>query len=71
MATKTVRNKMTYLIQVDEDVREATAAEIAVIETLQTEQLNAKNADAEKAQAKEAIIAKLGITAEEAQILLS
>lgn len=62
---------MTYLIQVDEDVREATAAEIAVIETLQTEQLNAKNADAEKAQAKEAIIAKLGITAEEAQILLS
>jgi|688.fasta_scaffold690624_2 hypothetical protein len=62
---------MTYQIQIDDEVRDATPEEIAEIEARQVAAL-ARQAEAEaKATAKEELLAKLGITAEEAQLLLS
>ena len=55
--------------------REATAEEIAYIESAQAEALAAKQAqeqaDIAKANAKAAILDRLGITADEAALLLS
>lgn len=54
-----------------ETIRDATDAEIADIAARELEEVN-KKAEAEaKAQAKAALLAKLGITAEEAVLLLS
>ena len=51
--------------------RELTAAEMQIVEERQAEQL-AVQAEAEaKAQAKAVLLTKLGITAEEATLLLS
>jgi hypothetical protein len=62
---------MTYKIQIDDEVRDATPEEIAEIEARQAAAL-ARQAETEaKATAKEELLAKLGITAEEAQLLLS
>jgi hypothetical protein len=62
---------MTYKIQIDDEVRDATPEEIAEIEARQVAAL-ARQAEAEaKATAKEELLAKLGITAEEAKLLLS
>jgi hypothetical protein len=61
---------MTYIIQIDDETREATAAEIAVIEALQAEEANRKNEEAAKAVEKAAILAKLGISEDEAKLLL-
>ncbi len=61
---------MTYYIQIDDEVREATNEEVAQIE------LNAANAQAEeidkqtKAAQKQLLFDRLGITQEEAQLLL-
>ena len=61
---------MTYLIQIDDEVREATEAEAKVITELQTEAAK-KDADAQaKATAKAALLERLGITADEAALLL-
>jgi hypothetical protein len=57
---------MPYMIQIDDVVREATAEEAALIE--------AQRAQAEtietKAAARAAVLAKLGLTADEAAALL-
>jgi hypothetical protein len=61
---------MTYKIQIDDEVRDATAEEIAAIEAVVAETAT-KEADAQaKAEAKAALLEKLGITEEEATLLL-
>ena len=62
---------MTYKVQIDDEVRNATAAEIAEIEARQAAEL-ARQAEAEaKAQAKAELLERLGITADEAKLLLA
>ena len=62
---------MTHKIQIDDLVRNATPEEIEAIEARHAE-VNAKvEAEAAKVQAKAELLDRLGITAEEAQLLLS
>lgn len=62
---------MTYKIQIDDEIRNATAEEIAEIQLIQNAAL-AQAAEAEaKAEAKAALLAQLGITEEQAKLLLS
>jgi hypothetical protein len=62
---------MTYKIQIDDLVRDATAEEIAEIEARQAE-AELRKAEAEaKAQAKAELLERLGITADEAKLLLA
>jgi uncharacterized membrane protein YqiK len=61
---------MTYKVQIDDEVRDATAEEIANIEAI-TSETAAKETEAEaKATAKAALLDRLGITADEAALLL-
>ena len=61
---------MTYLIQIDDEVREATEAEAKVIADAQAEAKQKLEAEQSKAIAKAALLERLGITAEEAALLL-
>ena len=61
---------MTYKIQIDEVVRDATEEESAAIEAQIVEAQAQADALAAKATARQALLEKLGITAEEAQLLL-
>jgi hypothetical protein len=61
---------MTHKVQIDDLVRDATAEEIAAIEAVQAEKIAEHQALADKATAKAALLEKLGITAEEATLLL-
>lgn len=62
---------MTYKIQIDDEVRDATAEEIARIEASLAED-EARKAEAEaKVEARAALLEKLGITEDEATLLLS
>ena len=61
---------MTYKIQIDDEVRNATAAEAAQIEAAQAEAEAQAEAQAAKLAARQAVLAKLGITEIEAQLLL-
>ena len=62
---------MTYKVQIDDLVRDATPEEIAEIEKIQAakaeEELVAANRAADKAE----LLNRLGITADEAALLLS
>jgi len=60
---------MSILIQIDELVREATPEEIQEIELRASEAIAQAEALAEKQSAKAALLERLGITAEEAQLL--
>jgi len=62
---------MTIKVQIDNLVRDATAEEIAAIEAAQAEKIAQDQALADKATAKAALLAKLGITADEAALLLA
>ena len=62
---------MTYKIQIDDEVRDATPEEVAEIQARQIEAEAEAEAKAEKAAAKAALLAKLGIDEEEAKLLLS
>jgi|LakMenE01Jun11ns_1017448.scaffolds.fasta_scaffold9180721_2 hypothetical protein len=62
---------MTYQIQIDDLVRNATLEEIEAIEKVQAESLAQEQALLAKNEAKAALLDKLGITAEEAVLLLS
>jgi hypothetical protein len=68
MAIKTVKENMTYKIQIDDLVRDANADEIAAIE-LQKAELAAQRTEAEaKAEAKltaQSKLAALGLTVED------
>lgn len=62
---------MTYLVQIDDEVRNATPEEVAEIEARQAEVEAMKQAEAEKLQAKAALLDRLGMTDEEAKLLLA
>jgi hypothetical protein len=61
---------MTYKIQIDDVVRDATAEEAALIEAQRAEAEAQAEAQAAKQVAREALLTRLGITADEAQLLL-
>jgi hypothetical protein len=61
---------MTYKVQIDDVVRDATAEEAALIDAQRAEAEAQAEAKAAREVAREALLDKLGITAEEAQLLL-
>ena len=61
---------MTYKVQIDDLIRDATPEEVEIIEAEAAEILARKQAEAEAATAKAALLERLGITAEEAALLL-
>jgi hypothetical protein len=61
---------MTYKIQIDDLVRDATPVEVAQIEARQAEAVAQDDALALKQAARQAVLDKLGLTADEAQALL-
>jgi hypothetical protein len=61
---------MTYKIQIDDIVRDATAEEAALIEAQRAEAETAAEATAAKIAARQAVLDKLGLTADEAAALL-
>ena len=62
---------MTHLVQIDDEIREATEEEIAyskaIFEQAEKNELERKA----KAEARAALLERLGITADEAKLLLS
>lgn len=60
---------MTYMIQIDDEVREATVEEAAAIDAQQAEAEAAEAAKVAKEAAKAAALAKLGLTADEVAAL--
>lgn len=63
---------MTYKVQIDDLVRDATAEEIAAIESNAADELARKQAEADKQAAKEAAQAKLealGLTTDDLKAL--
>lgn len=61
---------MTYKIQIDDEIRDATIDEIAVLEAREVNVVDEVELQAQKAAAKADLYARLGITAEEAALLL-
>lgn len=61
---------MTYKIQIDDEVREATPEEAAAIDARQAEAAQAEAEKQAKEAARAAVLAKLGLTADEAAALL-
>jgi hypothetical protein len=61
---------MTYKVQIDDVVRNATAEEAAIIDAQRAEAEAQAEAQAAKQVAREALLTRLGITAAEAQLLL-
>jgi hypothetical protein len=61
---------MTYKIQIDDEIREANADETAAIDAQKAEAKAQAKAEVDKATAKAALLNKLGITADEAALLL-
>jgi hypothetical protein len=61
---------MTYKIQIDDLVRNATADEAAAIDAAQAEAKAQTEAQAAKLAARQAVLDKLGLTADEAVALL-
>ena len=61
---------MTYKIQIDDLVRDATTEEIEAIQAREAEAIAKAEAEAAKATARQAILDRLGITAEEAQLII-
>ena len=62
---------MTYKVQIDDEIRNATAEETAKIEASRAEDLARQAEINAKATAKAAVLAQLGITEEQAKLLLS
>jgi hypothetical protein len=62
---------MTYKIQIDDVVRDATAEEAAVIDARIAATQAEAEAKAARVIARQALLNRLGITADEAQLLLS
>jgi len=60
----------TYKIQIDDVVRNATSAEVAQIEAQRAEAVAQAEALVVRQAAREALLTKLGITEQEAQLLL-
>jgi hypothetical protein len=62
---------MTYKVQIDDEVRDATAEEIAIIEGQRAEATQRKTEAKARATQKAALLDRLGISEAEAQLLLS
>ena len=62
---------MTYKVQIDDQVRNANASEIAAMEAMAAEKAAKEIEIATRAQEKAALLEKLGLTADEAALLLS
>jgi hypothetical protein len=62
---------MTYIIQIDDLVRETTAEETAQIDANYQQTKEKEQADADRQALKTATLAKLGLTADEVAALLS
>jgi hypothetical protein len=60
---------MTYKVQIDDEVREATAEEAAAIEAQHAANAQIEAAEAAKAAVRQAILDKLGLTVDEATAL--
>lgn len=61
---------MTYKIQIDDEVRNATPDEIKAIEAREANVVDEVEVAIAKAQAKAALFERLGMTPEEAALLL-
>ena len=61
---------MTYKVQIDDLLRDATEEEIAAIDAVKAEAEAQAEAAAAKAAARQAVLDKLGLTQDEAQALL-
>lgn len=61
---------MTHMIQIDDEIREANADEAAVIDARQAEAAKIETDKQAKATARATVLAKLGLTADEAAALL-
>jgi hypothetical protein len=61
---------MTYKIQIDDLVRDATPEEVETIKAHEAEVLAKAEAELQKAASKAALLDRLGITEEEAKLLL-
>jgi hypothetical protein len=61
---------MTYKIQIDNETRDATEAETKHIDKIKADALARSKAQAAQAAARKAVLDKLGITADEAELLL-
>ena len=61
---------MTYKIQIDDVVRDATTNETAALDAIKAEAEAEAKVKADKAKAKAALLEKLGINADEAALLL-
>ena len=61
---------MTYKIQIDDEIRNATADEAAQIDAQRAETQAQAEAQVVKAEARQAVLNKLGLTADEAAALL-
>ncbi len=61
---------MTYKVQVDDILRDATAEETAAINAVKAQDKAETKAAADKASARQAVLDRLGITADEAALLL-
>ena len=62
---------MTYKIQIDDEVRNATSDEAAVIDAQHAEAEARLEAEAAKIAARQAVLDKIGLTADEAAALFS
>ena len=62
---------MTYLIQIDGEVREANLDEIAMLDAQKAEAEAQAKASADRAKLKADTLIKLGLTADEVSALLS
>lgn len=60
---------MTYMIQIDNEVREATDEEAAALDAQRAETAAAEQAAAAKEATRAAALAKLGLTADEVAAL--
>ena len=61
---------MTYKIQIDDLVRDATDEETAAIDAQRAQAEDRAKTEAAKATARQAVLDKLGLTADEAAALL-
>jgi len=59
----------TYKIQIDDEVRNATPAEAAAIDAQRDEIAAHQQSQADRAAARQAVLNKLGLTADEAAAL--
>jgi hypothetical protein len=62
---------MTYLVQMDDEIRNANAEEIAAIKAVEAKENDKELAAAQRAVDKAELLNRLGISADEAALLLS